>query len=112
VVRDSLDAITVQDLDGRILAWNAGAVRLYGWTEAEALGMNVRDRIPAPLREAALATLVSLGRATVLEAYRTQRLAKGGAVVEVSIISTALIDEAGVCYGIATTERATLGSTP
>ncbi len=112
VVRDSLDAITVQDLDGRILAWNAGAVRLYGWTEAEALGMNVRDRIPAPLREAALATLVSLGRATVLEAYRTQRLAKGGAVVEVSIISTALIDEAGMCFGIATTERATLGSTP
>ncbi len=46
VVRDAHDAITVQDLEGRILAWNPGAVRMYGWSEAEALAMNVRDRIP------------------------------------------------------------------
>ena len=51
VVRDAHDAITVQDLDGRILAWNPGAVRMYGWSEAEALAMNVRDRIPEELRE-------------------------------------------------------------
>ena len=55
VVRDAHDAITVQDLDGRILAWNPGAVRMYGWSEAEALTMNVRDRIPEALREDALA---------------------------------------------------------
>ncbi|MEJ2389515.1 MAG: PAS domain-containing protein, partial [Chromatiaceae bacterium] len=35
VVRDSNDAITVHDLDGRILAWNARAERLYGYTEAQ-----------------------------------------------------------------------------
>jgi two-component system CheB/CheR fusion protein len=33
VVRDAHDAITVQDLEGRILAWNPGAVRIYGWSE-------------------------------------------------------------------------------
>ena len=37
VVRDSHDAITVQDLEGHTLAWNPGAVRLYGWSEAQAL---------------------------------------------------------------------------
>jgi two-component system CheB/CheR fusion protein len=42
VVRDAFDAITVQDLDGRILAWNPGAERIYGWSEAEALLMNAR----------------------------------------------------------------------
>jgi two-component system CheB/CheR fusion protein len=47
VVRDASDAITVQDLEGRITAWNPGAQRLYGWSEDEALQMNVRDRIPA-----------------------------------------------------------------
>jgi two-component system CheB/CheR fusion protein len=30
VVRDAHDAITVQDLEGRIIAWNPGAVRMYG----------------------------------------------------------------------------------
>ncbi len=52
VVRDSADAITVQDLESHIIAWNPGAERLYGWQEAEALKMNVRDRIPESLRKA------------------------------------------------------------
>src|ERR1035437_852859 len=46
VVRDARDAITVQHLEGRLIAWNPGAVRLFGWSETEALAMNVRDRIP------------------------------------------------------------------
>jgi two-component system CheB/CheR fusion protein len=105
VVRDSGDAITVQDLSGRTLAWNPGAVRLYGWSEAEALQMNVRDRIPQPQRENALAKLAQLSRAEVLQPYRTQRLTNQGAVADVTIVSTALIDEAGQMYAIATTER-------
>jgi len=106
VVRDAHDAITVQDLDGRILAWNPGAVRMYGWSEAEALKMNVRDRIPEGLRAGALARLAQLSRAEVLEPLRTQRIARSGAVVDVSIISTALLDEGGKIYAVATTERA------
>jgi two-component system CheB/CheR fusion protein len=105
VVRDASDAITVQDLEGRITAWNPGAERLYGWTEAEALVMNVRDRIPPELREEALATLVRLSQAEVLEPYDTQRLTKDGRVIKVTMVSTALINETGQMYAIATTER-------
>jgi two-component system CheB/CheR fusion protein len=105
VVRDAHDAITVQDLDGRTLAWNPGAVRLYGWSELEALAMNVRDRIPEGLRVGALASLAQLSRAEILKPYLTQRLAKDGSIVNVSIISTALVKEGGDMYAIATTER-------
>ncbi|MEI6634747.1 MAG: chemotaxis protein CheB [Chlamydiota bacterium] len=106
VVRDAQDAITVQDLDGRILAWNPGAVRMYGWSEAEALAMNVHDRIPEGRRMEELARMHRLGLAEILAPYLTQRLAKDGTVVEVSLISTALMNEAGQMYAIATTERA------
>jgi PAS domain S-box-containing protein len=105
VVHDAHDAITVQDLEGRILAWNPGAVRMYGWSEAEALAMNVRERIPKALRKDALAKIHLLSQAEIFESYRTQRLAKDGAIVEVSIISTALVNDAGEVYAIATTER-------
>ena len=105
VVRDAHDAVTVQDLDGRIIAWNPGAVRLYGWNEAEALQMNVQDRIPPELRIGALDTLRHLALAEVLAPYRTQRLTKEGKLVAVSITSTALVNEAGQMYAIATTER-------
>ena len=106
-VRDAQDAITVQDLDGRILAWNPRAVQLYGWTEAEALQMNAVDRIPEPLREEQLNLANKLAREKVLAPYRTERLCKSGAVVQIHMIATALLNDAGVMYATATTERPT-----
>ena len=110
VVRDAHDAITVLNMDGHILAWNPGAVRIYGWSEQEALQMNVRDIIPKPLRKEALDTIRLLSQAEILEPYRTKRINKQGAVMDVSIISTALLNEDGVVYAIATTERIVGGS--
>jgi len=106
VVRDAHDAITVQDLEGRILAWNPTAERLYGWSEAEALAMNIRDLIPESRRAEASTIVQQLSRADVLEPYRVQRLAKDGRIVEVWLTATALVNEAGEeVYAIATTER-------
>jgi len=106
VLRDSYDAITVQDLDGRIIAWNAGAERMYGWSESEALGMSALLRIPEDLRTDALARLHQLSRAEVLESFQTRRLTKSGEVVEISMTATALVNEAQQIYAISTTERA------
>ena len=105
VVRDAHDAITVQDMDGRILAWNPGAQRMYGWSEAEALAMNVHERIPKEMQVSALDEIHQLSQAVILQPHPTRRLTKGGGVVDVSIISTALVNETGQMYAIATTER-------
>ena len=83
---------------------------MYGWSEAEALAMNVRERIPEELREKALAKMRQLSLAEILEPYQTQRIAKDGTVMDVSVISTSLVNEAGQMYAIATTERAKEGN--
>ncbi len=106
VVRDAYDAITLQDLNGAILAWNPGAERMYGWSEAEALTMNIRDRIPERVQHDELVVIQRLSQAENLEPYSTERLTKSGAVVEVWLTATALMNEAGVMYAIVTTERA------
>lgn len=108
VVRDAHDAITVQDMDGRILAWNNGAIRMYGWSEAEALTMNVSDRIPEKQRKKELSKLHELSQDEILKPYRTQRLTKQGDTVEIWMTATTLINENGKMYAIATTERAKL----
>jgi two-component system CheB/CheR fusion protein len=105
VVRDAHDAIAVHDLEGRILAWNPGAERMYGWSEAEALAMNIRDLIPESRREETLAVLRKLSRAEVMEPYRMPRIAKDGRIVEVWLTATALVNDSGGVYAIATTER-------
>ncbi len=105
VVCDSSDAITVQDLDGVITAWNPSAKKLYGWSEDEALQMNTRERIPQELREQELDNLAQLNQSRIPEAYHTQRITKDGKVIEVAIIASLLINEAKEVYAIATTER-------
>jgi two-component system CheB/CheR fusion protein len=79
---------------------------MYGWNEAEALLMNVRDRIPPELQEDAVEKLLQLSQAEILSPYRTQRISKSGVIVEVWITVTALLDQAGRIYAISTTERA------
>jgi two-component system CheB/CheR fusion protein len=105
VVRDTRDAILVQDMAGKILAWNPGAEKMYGWSESEALTMNIREMMPEAGREEALAALRQLRQVGGLEPQVIQRRAKDGRTLTVSTIAAELVDAAGESYGIATTER-------
>jgi len=105
VMRDARDAVTMQDLEGRILGWNPGAERMYGWSEAEALRMNMRDLVPQGRRQEALALVRQQSRAEVLKPCRTERIAKDGRIVEIWLTATALVNDSGDVYAFATTER-------
>jgi len=105
VVHDSNDAITLQNLEGRILAWNPKAEKIYGWSEAEALAMNISNLIPENRKEEEVNMVKRLSRAEVLEPYRTQRLTKEGGIVDVWLTASSLIDKDNNVYAIATTER-------
>lgn len=106
VVRDAFDAITVHDLDGRTLAWNPAAVAMYGWSEDEALGMNIRDRVPPDIRDKVLAELSPAAAAETAAAKPSRRLTRDGRSIEVWVKATALLDADDRVYAIATTERA------
>lgn len=106
VVRDASDAITVQDLQGNILAWNPAASRLYGWSETEALQINTKDRIPKERKDEEFAKLVELDNLESIEPYCTKRLTKDGRVVNVQVILTALVNSEGKIYAVSTTEKA------
>ncbi len=105
VVQDAGDAITLQDMEGHILAWNPKAEKIYGWSEAEALTMNISSLIPASRKEGELAILKKLSHSELMEPYRTQRLTKDGRIIEVWLTATSLVNEANEIYAIATTER-------
>ncbi|RYG19735.1 PAS domain-containing hybrid sensor histidine kinase/response regulator, partial [bacterium] len=48
IVDSSLDAVVVVAEDGTITHWNPPAERMFGWTEAEALGSPLFERIIPP----------------------------------------------------------------
>jgi PAS domain S-box-containing protein len=105
VLRDSNDAITVQNFDGKITAWNRGAERMYGYTEAEALKLKIRDIVPEDKRAEAREFGASIARGEVISAIETQRITKDGRLLDVSLTATVLVDDNGKPLGFATTER-------
>jgi len=50
LVRDASDAIVYADKEGVIRFWNAGAARIFGFSEAEAMGQSLDLIIPETLR--------------------------------------------------------------
>ena len=105
VVRDSNDAITVQNLDGKIVAWNKGAEQMYGWNESEALQMNIRQLVPKGTAVELDEFTRKLESGEILKSFETQRRCKNGKVLDVWLTVTALKDDSGEPVEIATTER-------
>ncbi|UCF90410.1 MAG: PAS domain-containing protein [Desulfobacterales bacterium] len=105
VVRDSNDAVTVQDFDGNILAWNKGAEFMYGWSTAEALAMNIREMVPEDRRKEVDELTKELKKGHFMKPFATQRLCKNGKILNVWLTVTALKDAAGRPAEIATNER-------
>jgi len=105
VVSDSNDAVIMHDLEGKILAWNRGAKETYGYTEAEALEMNVRDIVAEPDREAALRLIQRIKQGDIVKSFELRRITKDGRILDVWLTTTLLSDEKGKPVAIATTER-------
>ncbi|MDP1562192.1 MAG: PAS domain S-box protein [Pirellulaceae bacterium] len=105
VLLDANDAIIVHDFEGRILAWNRGAKRLYGYSEPAALRMNIRDIVPEGKRAEAWDYVQSLLKNEAVGKFETQRLAKDGQLRDMELTVTAYRNEHGELMGVATTER-------
>jgi PAS domain S-box-containing protein len=103
IVRDSNDAITLQDLEGNILAWNRGAERMYGYGEAEALSTSVVMLVP-PGSEGTLDYLDAIRRGEGSSSREVQRRTKDGRILDVWLTTTRLAEEDGRVL-VATTER-------
>jgi two-component system CheB/CheR fusion protein len=78
---------------------------MYGWSESEALAMNISATIPKTDREEAKELVWRLQRGEVVDSFETKRQTKDGRILDVWLTVTRLTDENGVIHAIATTER-------
>ncbi len=105
ILRDVSDAIILQTLDGQILAWNHSAGEMYGYSEAEALQMNIRDIIPGDLQEEADRFFEHIISSGGIRSAESRRITKTGKVLNVSVNATLLMDNLGNPGGISLAER-------
>ncbi len=85
VVRSTRDAVLSKDLEGVITSWNPGAVRLYGYSEAEAIGSRISLLIPVDRKSEEQEILARVRHGEPVETYETERIRKDGVRINVSL---------------------------
>jgi PAS domain S-box-containing protein len=95
IVESSDDAIIGKTLDGTITSWNRAAERLYGYSADEVIGRPISLIIPPERRDELAEILRRLSIGERIDHYETERLAKDGRRLLVSVAVSPVRDEVG-----------------
>jgi PAS domain S-box-containing protein len=99
VIESSDDAIVTKTLDGIIMSWNPAAERMFGYTEAEAIGQSIRMLIPHELQSEEDAVLAQIRAGGSVEHYETTRRRKDGSLLAISLTVSPIRDDTGAVVG-------------
>ncbi len=99
IIESSEDAILSKDLEGVILSWNQGAVRLFGFTPEEAVGRPVTIIIPLDRLDEEPAILGKIHRGERIEHFETIRQRKDGSLVDISLTISPIRNSRGTIVG-------------
>ena len=99
IVESSDDAIISKNLNGIITSWNAGAERVFGHTAAEAIGQSIGIIIPAERQHEEVEIIQRLRQGETIEHFETERVAKDGRYVPISITVSPVRNRQGVVIG-------------
>ncbi len=99
IVQSSDDAILSKTLDGIIRSWNAGAQRLFGYTEEEAVGQHITLLVPPDRLDEEADILRRLRRGEKIDHFETIRRHKDGTLLDISLTVSPVKDAAGRVIG-------------
>jgi PAS domain S-box-containing protein len=105
IVESSDDAIVSKTLDGRILSWNAGASRIFGYTAEEVIGRSITIIIPPELLEEEQRILENVRGGRRIEHFDTIRMTKDGRRIPISLTVSPVRDSRGVIIGASKVAR-------
>jgi two-component system sensor kinase FixL len=105
IVASSDDAIIGETLDGRISDWNRGAQDIFGYSAAEMIGQPITILAPPDEAEESLAILAKIIAGERVHHYATRRRRKDGALIDISLTVSPVLDSAGRLVGASKVAR-------
>ncbi|MFD0763281.1 PAS domain S-box protein [Mucilaginibacter lutimaris] len=99
IVGSSDDTIVSKTLEGIITSWNQAAEKMFGYTEAEALGQHISLIIPPERLNEEKFIIGEVSKGNKVDHFETVRVAKGGRQVPISLSVSPIIDENGKIIG-------------
>lgn len=105
IVDSSCDAIISRGVDGTITSWNAGAERIYGYSEDEAVGQTSRIVLPNDMDAEEPEILCAIETGQRLAQFHATRKRKDGTLIPVSLTVSPIADSSGRIIGSSSIER-------
>jgi PAS domain S-box-containing protein len=105
VLQSAEDAIVGTTLDGRVLSWNAGAERIFGYSADEMLGHPITRIVPTERLAEANDMLRRIRRGERIVALETERTGRGGERVQILFNISPVRDHDGRIVGAAAIGR-------
>jgi len=105
IVESSDDSIVGTDLNGRIVSWNQGAEKLFGYTAGEAIGKLITMLFPQDRQKDYVQVLNRIRRQEHVERFESVRVAKDGKPIPVLTIVSPIRDRSGRLQGVSAIYR-------
>jgi len=105
IVDSTDDAIIGKTLDARILSWNHGAERIYGYIAAEIVGRSISTLL-SPGRQPELDRIMAgLKNGERIEHLETERVRRDGQIIQVALTISPIRNARGQIVGASTIAR-------
>jgi len=105
IVESSDDSIVGTDLNGRVVSWNQGAEKLFGYAAGEAIGKLITMLFPKDRQKDYVQVLNRIRRQEHIERFESVRVAKDGRRIPVLTIVSPIRDRAGQLQGVSAIYR-------
>jgi PAS domain S-box-containing protein len=105
IIDSSEDAILSKDLNGKIMSWNRGAERIYGYTPEEVIGKPISVLTPADRPDEISEILRRIAAGESLDHYESVRVTKDGRHLDLSISVSPLRNAIGEIVGASAIAR-------
>ncbi|HEY9642336.1 MAG TPA: PAS domain S-box protein, partial [Coleofasciculaceae cyanobacterium] len=105
IVESSDDAIIGFTLNGRMMSWNCGAEKLFGYTAAEIQGQSVSILVPPDRDHESLHLFETMRQGGSITHFETVRLRKDGTPIDVAITASPIQTGDDELLGVSMTLR-------
>ena len=95
VVESTEDAIFSASADGRILSWNRGATRMFGYRPEETIGRRLSDLLPPNEAMQAARLFARAASGESIEGFETEVTVKGERTIHIAVTLSPLRDASG-----------------
>ena len=99
IVANSEDAIIGLTPEGSVTSWNAGALRMYGFSSSEIMGHPIFEIVPAEFQDTMLGILSQVRSGEVTQPFETVQLQKSERRIDTAITLSPIRNKSGQISG-------------